>query len=46
MTTYRNLSPFGLQLDYPRSLGVYDDYARAQRVIDHPQDLLATVPQT
>ena len=28
----------GLDLDYPRSLGVYDDYAEAQRVVDYLSD--------
>lgn len=28
----------GLDLEYPRSLGVYDDYAEAQRVVDYLSD--------
>lgn len=28
----------GLDLNYPRSLGVYDDYAQAQRIVDHLAD--------
>jgi hypothetical protein len=38
MTMYRNLPPLGLQLQYPRSLGVYDDYAGAQHVVDYLSD--------
>ncbi|HET6562021.1 MAG TPA: general stress protein [Marmoricola sp.] len=28
----------GLTLDFPQSLGVYDDYAAAQRAVDHLSD--------
>lgn len=28
----------GLDLEYPRSLGVYDDYPQAQRVVDYLSD--------
>jgi hypothetical protein len=28
----------GLDLEYPKSLGVYDDYAQAQRVVDYLSD--------
>jgi hypothetical protein len=28
----------GLTLEYPQSLGVYDDYAQAQKVVDHLSD--------
>jgi hypothetical protein len=38
MTLPRNISRPGLRLDYPMSLGVYDGYPQAQRVVDYLAD--------
>lgn len=38
MTMPRNIPRPGLNLDYPMSLGVYDDYEQAQRVVDYLAD--------
>lgn len=38
MTIPRNIPRPGLNLEYPRSLGVYDGYPQAQRVVDHLSD--------
>jgi hypothetical protein len=36
--TLSNIPRPGLDLEYPRSLGVYDDYAQAQHVVDYLSD--------
>ena len=36
--TLSNIPRPGLDLEYPRSLGVYDDYAQAQQVVDYLSD--------
>jgi hypothetical protein len=38
MTTLPHVPRPGLSLDYPRSLGVYEDYAQAQRTVDYLAD--------
>jgi hypothetical protein len=38
MTLPRNIPQRGLTLDYPMSLGVFDDYEQAQRVVDYLAD--------
>jgi len=38
VTLPTNIPRPGLALEYPMSLGVYDDYAQAQRVVDYLSD--------
>ena len=40
MSNRRDLAALraGLTLEYPQSLGVYEDYAQAQKVVDHLSD--------
>lgn len=38
MTTPGNIPRPGLSLDYPMSLGIYDQYTQAQRVVDFLSD--------
>lgn len=38
MTSPRTVPRPALNLEYPKSLGVYDDYAKAQRVVDYLSD--------
>lgn len=38
MTFPQSVPRPGLSLEYPRSLGVYDDYAQAQRAVDYLAD--------
>ncbi|MGQ0624598.1 MAG: general stress protein [Sporichthyaceae bacterium] len=38
MSTQHAVPRSGLDLAYPRSLAVYDDYAQAQRAVDHLSD--------
>jgi hypothetical protein len=38
MTIPRNIPRPGLSLDYPMSLGIYDQYMQAQRVVDYLSD--------
>jgi hypothetical protein len=38
MSTQPAIAARALDLDYPRSLGVYDDYPQAQRVVDFLSD--------
>ena len=38
MSTPQAIPNRRLDLDYPKSLGVYDDYAQAQRVVDYLSD--------
>ncbi len=38
MTTRQAILGLGLALEYPKSLGVYDDYQQAQRVVDYLSD--------
>lgn len=38
MTAMRALSATQFTLEYPRSVGVYDDYLQAQRVVDYLSD--------
>ncbi|MDT4946609.1 MAG: hypothetical protein QOH14_3342 [Pseudonocardiales bacterium] len=38
MTLPRNIPQRGLSLEYPMSLGVFDDYEQAQRVVDYLAD--------
>ncbi len=38
MTLPRNIPRAGLSLEYPMSLGVFDDYTQAQRAVDYLAD--------
>ena len=38
MTLPRSIPRPGLNLEYPMSLGVYDDYPQAQHIVDHLAD--------
>jgi len=46
MTLPTNVPRPGLALEYPMSLGVYDDYASAQQVVDYLSDNLFPVENT
>ena len=38
MTTFTNATRPSIELQYPMSLGTYDNYAHAQRIVDHLAD--------